>query len=121
MRVGVKEAIDQDLFHIGAKQFVSQVGASFKLQQTQRAQVGNVLAGNVLHGQHARSSEVLNRHRNNQLVECPQIFAQPDEVACFALKIQFAQETPAQVCLQMAKFIALTDFGVRVDEVGDFL
>jgi len=45
-------------------------------------------------------------------------FRQPDEVACFALKIQFAQETPAQVCLQMAKFIALTYFGVRVDEVA---
>src|SRR5207247_6387474 len=91
-----------------------------KLQQPQRAQVGDVFARNIIHRQHSRSGQVLDRLRHDYVFVFAQTLAQPDEVAGLPLKIQFAQKAAAQISQQVAELVTLADFSVRVDEAGHF-
>src|SRR5436309_5361868 len=118
MRIGMKEAIDQDLFKISAKNFRGQTGG-VHLHQAQRADFRDLLARNVFHCKYARGGVVVDRLRNDDVLELAQTLAQFMKVRAFALKIQFMQQTPTQIREHVREFIALADFSMRVDKLGN--
>ena len=52
MRIRMDKAVEQNLLQVGTKQFTSETGSIY-LHQTQRAQLGDLLAGYVFHREHA--------------------------------------------------------------------
>ena len=64
----MKEAIDQYLFEISAKNFRGQT-CGVHLYHPQRADFRDLLAGNVFHCKHARGGVVIDRLRNNYVIE----------------------------------------------------
>src|SRR5690349_7354717 len=104
VRVGVEETVHQHLFQIGAKDLLRQ-GPRIQLHQTQRTDVGNLFAGNVIHREHPRRGVVLNRLRDNYVFEFAQAFAKSSQVARLALEIQFVKQTLTQISEHVREFV----------------
>ena len=118
MRVGVEEAVDQDLLEVGAEEFVGEIGA-VHLQPGQRADLGDLAALDELQREHARGGEVLERLGHDEPLEVFEIGPQCDQVAAFVAEVELPDQAALELIEHGAQLEAVRGIGVRVGEFGD--
>src|SRR5689334_13168443 len=104
MRVGVEEAVHQDLLEIRAEYFFGERGAvEFNLRE--RAQLGDFFPGHELHREDARGAVIGDRGGNDNARERAELFAQGREIARFLPIIEFLQKAATELLEELAEFV----------------
>ena len=79
MRIGVEEAVDQNLLQVGPEQVLDQL-VGIHLQERQRADLGDLLTRDVIHGEHAGGGVVGHRLRHHEVLVGGEVLPQPLQI-----------------------------------------
>ena len=118
MRIGMEQAIAQHLLEVGAEQRIGQPFA-VELEARERAQLGDLGAGDELHRQHARAGIGHDRLRDDDLGDRLQIVADGDEVQRLLAEVELAQHRLAELLEQERQPESPADLGVLVEKRRD--
>ena len=120
VRVGVEEAVHQDLLEVGAEQFLGE-RAAVHLHARQRAELGDLFPRHVPHGEHARGGVVPHGAGHHDAGEVAQVLAQRGEVLRLGAVVQLGEQRPPELGQQVGGAVAPAGLGVAVQELGDVL
>ena len=120
VRIGVKEAVDDDLMQVGPKQLARQPARVEVLAQ-QRRERGDLLSLDQFHGEHARTGVVGDRRGHDNAPERGEVPRDAHEIARFALVIQFLRQRAAELRHHLDEVELLPGTGVLIEKSGDVL
>ena len=118
MGIGVEKAVHENLLEIGPKHFLGQ-GRAIELHPGKWTQFRNFFPGNEVHCEHPRGAIVGDRRRHDQPWKIAQLLAKRAEIARFLTVIEFLQESAPKLVEELAKFVALSQLGVLIEELVD--
>ena len=96
MRVGMEEAVDEDLLQIRFEKLFCDHGA-IELEARQRAQGCDLAALDEVHREHPHAGQVPDGFRHDQVLELLQVLAEHDEVFGFLVVVELAIQALAKL------------------------
>ena len=120
VRVGVDEAVDQDLVEVGVEELGGQ-GAPVVSLAGERAERADVAAIDQVHRQHERGGVVVDRLGDDDAVVGGEVRAEQAEVGGLEPVVELGHDRAAELLDHAAEPVAAPHLGVTVDELGELL
>ena len=117
VRIGVQHTVIEDHSEVGAEQLLDD-RPRIDVHQPERPDVGDLLALDPLHRQHARRREVHDRVGHHEQVIVLGQLAEGQQVAGLASVVQLPDQRPAELPKQRREPIPPTEIGALVRHLG---
>jgi hypothetical protein len=118
VRIGVEEAVDEDLLEIRAEELVGD-RRPVDLEQRHRADVGDLPAVDEIHRQDAPRAVILHRPRDDDAVEARERVRQRRQVARFLVVIQLGEQRLPEFGDDAAELVLPTHGGPVIEHRRD--
>ena len=120
MRIGVEEPVDDDLVEVCAKE-LARKAFGVDILSRQRCQRRDLSTFHQFHGEDAAAGVVLNRFRDDDPGEFPQVLADRRQVVRLALVIQFLQHRTAELVDDSREVELRPRRRMAIEKTGDLL
>jgi hypothetical protein len=114
----MKEAVDDDLVQVGAKQLTRE-RQSVEVLAHQRRDGRDLPAAHELHRQHARAAVIVDRHRDEKAAEGAEIGGEAYEIVRFAAVVELLRESPPEFRDRPHEVELPSRRCVVIEELGD--